>query len=76
MHSIAGLFVVAVLCVLAEGRSVRNIDPFVPGEHPVNNTLILNAITIATDTNIDVFAPNTPGDFPVFYFVTGLAGNA
>lgn len=49
-------------------------DPFTPGEYPINHTTILNALNIFSDTNLDVYAPNVPGHFPVFYFVTGLTG--
>lgn len=60
---------------LISTKGQKIIDPFVPGDLPVNQTVILNVITIAIDTNIAVFAPNVPGNFPVLYFITGLAGD-
>lgn len=52
----------------------RLIDPFVPGELPVNHTAYRQALSLFLDTNIDVYAPNSTGNFPVFYFITGFGG--
>ena len=63
---------ISVLSVaLAENKAY---DPFLPGDYPVNYTSILGPLTLFLDTNIDVFAPNAPGNFPVLYFFSGLAG--
>jgi hypothetical protein len=52
----------------------RLIDPFVPGDYPINHTAYRQALTLFLDTNIDVYAPNSTGNFPVFYFITGFGG--
>lgn len=59
---------------LEEDALGKFIDPFVPGDLPVNHTAYRQALTLFLDTNIDVYAPNVPGNFPVFYFVTGFGG--
>ena len=52
----------------------KDYDPFVAGPFPVNHTSYLSPLTLFLDTNLDVYAPNAPGAFPVFYFITGLGG--
>lgn len=52
----------------------RLIDPFVPGDLPVNHTAYRQALSLFLDTNIDVYAPNASGNFPVLYFATGFGG--
>ena len=52
----------------------RLIDPFSPGEYPINHTAYRQALSLFLDTNIDVYAPNATGNFPVFYFITGFGG--
>lgn len=47
---------------------------FSPGELPVNHTTFYNALTLFVDTNLEIYAPNVPGDFPVMYFLTGITG--
>lgn len=43
-----------------------------PGELPVNHTSFYNALSLFLDTNLEVYAPNAPGNFPVVYFLTGV----
>ena len=50
-------------------------DPCVPGELTVNYTRFNGLLTLFLDTNLDVYAPNAAGSFPVLYFMTGLGGN-
>lgn len=50
-------------------------DPYVPGELTVNYTRFNGLLTLFLDTNLDVYAPNAAGSFPVLYFMTGLGGN-
>ncbi|EFX74152.1 hypothetical protein DAPPUDRAFT_109234 [Daphnia pulex] len=52
----------------------RLIDPFIPGDYAINHTAYRQALTLFLDTNIDVYAPNSTGNFPVFYFITGFGG--
>jgi hypothetical protein len=75
-------FLVLVLATVAFARNIfpaseeldRLIDPFVPGEYPINHTAYRQALNLFLDTNIDVYAPNATGSFPVFYFITGFGG--
>lgn len=55
-----------------EDRAV--VDPFVLGDYPVNSTAFQQIINPFLDLNLDVYAPNAPGNFPVFYFVSGFGG--
>uniref|UniRef100_A0A0P6DNC3 Arylacetamide deacetylase n=1 Tax=Daphnia magna TaxID=35525 RepID=A0A0P6DNC3_9CRUS len=50
----------------------RLMDPFVPGDLPVNHTAYRQVLNLFLDTNIDVYAPNATGNFPVLYFATGF----
>jgi len=65
-------------CFLATAISVMAvenhaiIDPFYPGDYPVNSSVFAQIINPFLDLNLDVFAPNAPGNFPVFYLITGL----
>jgi len=55
-----------------ENRAI--VDPFVLGDYPVNATAFQQIINPFLDVNLDVYAPNAPGNFPVMYFVTGFGG--
>lgn len=77
MHLKPNVLITFLCLKLVKGSAInnfRNVDPFTPGDLPVNHTVIYNALSISTDTNIGVYAPNAPGNYPVFYFITGLAG--
>lgn len=50
------------------------IDPFEEGPYVVNSSTYYQLLNPSVDTNLNVYAPNEPGNFPVFYFVTGFAG--
>jgi hypothetical protein len=52
----------------------EDYDPFVAGPFAVNHTSYLSPLTLFLDTNLDVYAPNATGAFPVFYFITGFGG--
>lgn len=52
----------------------RLVDPFGEGEFAINHTAYRQALNLFLDTNIDVYAPNATGNFPVIYFITGLGG--
>lgn len=52
----------------------RLMDPFVPGDLLVNHTAYRQVLNLFLDTNIDVYAPNATGNFPVLYFATGFGG--
>ena len=49
-------------------------DPFAPGPLQVNESAYYQIINPSLDHNLNVFAPNEPGSFPVYYFITGFAG--
>lgn len=79
----AHYFLVLALATVAFGKNIfpaeaddsgRLIDPFVPGDYPINHTAYRQALNLFLDTNIDVYAPNAAGNFPVFYFITGFGG--
>lgn len=57
-----------------EDVSSRITDPFENGEFPVSHTIYRQVTSLSLDTNLDVYAPNSTGNFPVFYFVTGFGG--
>lgn len=44
------------------------------GDLPVNHTTFYHVTTLLLDTNLEVYAPNAPGNFPVVYFLTGITG--
>jgi chlorophyllase len=75
--------VLALASTVVFGRNIspaeedlgRLIDPFVPGDYPINHTAYRQALSLFLDTNIDVYAPNATGNFPVFYFTTGFGGS-
>ncbi len=50
-------------------------DAFEEGPFFVNQTDFYHLANPTIDHNLGVFAPNEPGNFPVFYFVTGFGGN-
>lgn len=52
----------------------RLVDPFGEGEFAINHTAYRQALNLFLDTNVDVYAPNATGNFPVIYFITGLGG--
>lgn len=52
----------------------RLVDPFGPGEFVVNHTAYRQALNLFLDTNVDVYAPNATGNFPIVYFITGIGG--
>ena len=68
--------VIAYLLATSAAVSIENraVDPFVPGQYPVNYTAFQQIINPFVDLNVDVYAPNAPGDFPVMYFITGFGG--
>jgi hypothetical protein len=71
-------YILAAICLeSAVALSLENraiVDPFSPGSYPVNSSLFAQIINPFLDLNLDVFAPNAPGNFPVLYFITGLGG--
>jgi len=70
-------FLAICLTLLAIGGALSpstRSDPYVLGELPVNYTEFLSPLTLFLDTNIDVYAPNAPGTFPVLYLITGFGG--
>ena len=68
--ALATVPVYEVGAVLKDGR----YNPFIPGDLPVNHTSFLSPLTLFLDTNLDVYAPNAPGAYPLFYLITGLGG--
>lgn len=57
-------------------NAVKLVDPFEEGPYLVNSTQYLQLVNPIwdLDTNLNVYAPNEPGNFPVLYFVTGFGG--
>ena len=70
---LAAHFLTSVIGVSDVGNRVI-VDPFFPGDYPVNSSVFAQIINPFLDLNLDVFAPNAPGNFPVFYLITGLGG--
>ena len=44
-------------------------------EYQVNYTSFRQVINPFLDTNLDVYAPNAAGSFPVLYLITGVGGD-
>lgn len=63
-----------VLSSWATADSKIIYDAFDEGPYFVNHTDFYQLANPTLDHNLGVFAPNEPGNFPVFYFVTGFAG--
>jgi hypothetical protein len=74
------LLLVGIVLATVQVYQVRAVpkdgryDPFTPGDLPVNHTSFLSPLTLFLDTNLDVYAPNAPGAYPLFYLITGLGG--
>ncbi|XP_057366130.1 uncharacterized protein LOC130686987 [Daphnia carinata] len=75
-------FLVLLLVTLVVAKNIpdkdddlgRLIEPFGPGEFAINHTAYRQALNLFLDTNVDVYAPNATGNFPVIYFITGFGG--
>ena len=74
VFSILVAYLMVTTCSSAASVENRAVDPFVPGQYPVNYTAFNQIINHFVDLNVDVYAPNAPGDFPVMYFITGFGG--
>lgn len=72
MNSI--LFIVLVIVNLSYSKSLLTNFALEDVEYPVNYTSFRQIINPFLDTNLDVYAPNAPGSFPVLYFITGVGG--
>ena len=55
-------------------QSTRGQDIYQPGPYSVQHELYLSIFSIGLDHNIDVWAPDGPGEFPVIFFVPGFTG--
>lgn len=49
-------------------------DIFQAGPHTVQQSLYLSLVNYGLNHNVDVWAPASPGEFPVLYFVPGVTG--
>ena len=63
----------AILVILAT-FSLATLDPYQKGPLEVKHQNYYRVLTSGLDHNLKVWAPNEPGNFPVVYFNSGLAG--
>ena len=67
------LLVVTLLAALAR-TSTSEVDVYQPGPYSVKHNIFVSLFTWGLDHNVEVWAPEAEGNFPVIYFIPGLAG--
>ena len=66
----AAVFVLATACL----SSTRAQDIYEPGPYTVQHVYYLNLFNLGLSHNIDIWAPDAPGEFPIIYYVPGVTG--
>ena len=60
--------------LLLNWNFVISQDIFQAGPHEVQHSLYYSLTNYGLNHNVDIWAPASPGEFPVLYFVTGVTG--
>jgi len=53
---------------------VRSEDIYQPGPFEVQHKLYFSLFNFGLDHDIDVWAPQAAGSYPIIYFIPGIAG--
>ncbi len=60
--------------LMAQGFGQNLDNPYEAGPYEVKRTSVISILNPGLDHNIEIWAPNVEGMFPVVYFMSGVGG--